>query len=418
MTVLSKNVVHVIGISGNTIEPGTYQYFQNCGLICGSKKQLELVKNVDDQESKPIRTIPITPLEAAFQEIEEAVKEKDVVVLASGDPLFFGVGRTIIEKMGTEQVRIHPGVSYMQLAFAHFGIPWEDVNWLSFHGRQMKNFLPELLNNTKLCIFTDPVNSPIRIAEQIVAKYPGQCNGDIEMLVAARLGTPDELLMRGTPKKILDLDTIQSPNIVIVLNKAREKSQASFFGLKENEIIHSRGLITKSEVRAASLHSLRLPSEGIFWDIGGGSGSISLEAARLQPGLEIFCVEEKGEQVHNIESNIIKYTTSNIHLKAEKASLVIDSLPAPDRVFIGGSGGELENIIDTVCKKLQPEGIVVVNCVLEKTAALAPKLLFERGLRVECSTISVNRTSYPDNTKTEFNPITIVKGYRDRIDGE
>ena len=173
---------------------------------------------------------------------------------------------------------------------------------------------------------------------------------------------------------------------------------------------HSRGLITKDEVRAAGLHKLRLPDKGVLWDVGGGSGSVSLEAARMCPELAVYIIERKIEEQENIRNNIITYNACNMHLIKGEAPDALAGLPAPDRVFIGGSGNRLDTIIELAASKLSASGRIVVNAVLKKTAEQAPSLLHRQGLQVETATLSVTRTRYPEHKTQQFNPITIITG--------
>ncbi len=126
------------------------------------------------------------------------------------------------------------------------------------------------------------------------------------------------------------------------------------FGLTEDSIQHSRGLITKNEVRAATLHQLQLPRKGVFWDIGAGSGSLSIEAARANPHLTVYAIEHKEEELENIKNNIVKFGCYNIVPIFGRAPEALVALPDPDRVFIGGSSGSLPDIVALTCQTFGP----------------------------------------------------------------
>src|SRR5208283_4881198 len=183
------------------------------------------------------------------------------------------------------------------------------------------------------------------------------------------------------------------------------------FGLVEDEISHSRELIKKDEVRAITIHKLRLPQAGVFWDIGSGSGSISIEAARLFPGLKVFAIEKNNEQVMNIKKNKIRFEASNIEIIEGVAPDVLKELPSPDRVFIGGSSGRLEEIISLLTKKMF-SGIVIVNATKIETLAKSIADMHNAGFRVDISQVSVSRTKAVDNGNylSALNPVFIVKG--------
>lgn len=413
MLLNSENIIHVIGISGENIGDNVHHLFKTAHLVCGSHLQLETAERITGHTFS--KKQKITPLKETWKRIEQVISEGDVVVLASGDPMFFGVGRAILKKFGHERVKIYPNVSYMQLAFSRFGLSWDSSHWLSFHGREMSDFTQNIADNEKLCLFTDKENSPIKIIELIKKKYPVNLLPYLEILVASELGTRQEKLLRIRVDKDQQIDDIKHPNLVIIHNKYQGSSvkTSPLFGLKEKEIAHSRGLITKNEVRAAAIHALRLPETGVVWDIGGGSGSVSVEMARFAKKLQIFCVERKPEELDNIEKNIQIFNLTNVHKIAGEAPVSLSDLPAPDRIFVGGSGGNLKQILDHGCSVLQGGGIIVVNSVLEQTAKDAPKLMHDNGFKVEISRISVTRSSYPEGEETEFNPISIITGYKE-----
>ncbi|MBI4679801.1 MAG: precorrin-6Y C5,15-methyltransferase (decarboxylating) subunit CbiT [Nitrospirae bacterium] len=181
-------------------------------------------------------------------------------------------------------------------------------------------------------------------------------------------------------------------------------------GLKEDEIAHSRGLITKDEIRAIAIHKLRLPQNGVLWDIGAGSGSISIEAARLCPSLKIFAIEKDGKQVSNIKKNKIRFNTANVLAIKGEAPAALKKLPAPDRVFIGGSGGRLGRIINFIAKF--PVGIIIINAVTIKTLNEAVKGLESKGFKTRVSEAAVSRSRIVGGKMhmSALNPIFIITG--------
>jgi precorrin-6Y C5,15-methyltransferase (decarboxylating) len=261
-------------------------------------------------------------------------------------------------------------------------------------------------------LFTDHQNSPDRIAAillQTLRKY-----GDEKRLkkicarVAKNLGTRDEKLTTGSLGEIAE--THFGPLNMMLVEQDLPVMNLPVFGLQEGEIIHSRGLITKDEVRAVILHCLRLPARGVFWDVGGGSGSISLEAALMAPQLSIYTIEKKQEGQANIRQNIAHYNLYSIHLIAGEAPDALSALPDPDRIFIGGSGGRLPEIINHCADRLQAGGILVASAVLKTTAEQAPELMREKGLKVSVRTVQVSRQETPAAKEKQLNPITIITG--------
>jgi precorrin-6Y C5,15-methyltransferase (decarboxylating) len=202
--------------------------------------------------------------------------------------------------------------------------------------------------------------------------------------------------------------------MIIIAKEGEELGNVPRFGLAESEISHSRGLITKSEVRAAVIHRLCLPETGIFWDVGAGSGSISLEVSRLYKGLNVFAVEKEEEQLANIQANMSRYRSDNVRIIAGEAPEILHRLPPPDSVFVGGSGGRLEEILSFLSTAVKDTTRIVITAVLEETARLAPEILHRYDFNVDISLIQVTRFSYPEKSGTPFNPIHIISAGKNR----
>ena len=169
-------------------------------------------------------------------------------------------------------------------------------------------------------------------------------------------------------------------------------------------------------MRAVSIHKLRLPQKGVFWDIGAGSGSVSIEAGRLLPALEIYAVERDDEQLDMIARNRDTYGVFNLSIVRGEAPGVLDSLPVPDRVFIGGSGGALEAIIGKISERMS-SGVVVVNATTIETLNTALQSLKGEGFGVDITEVSISR-SKPIGDKTHMsalNPVFIVRGVKGEI---
>ncbi len=233
-----------------------------------------------------------------------------------------------------------------------------------------------------------------------------------QMQVAENIGNDRQRLSAGS------LQTMQSkefaPLNVVCLQHRRQPQEpvtTAAFGLSEDEIVHSRGLITKNEVRATTLHALRLPRRGILWDVGAGSGSISIEAARLTPDLTIYAVDHKEEEIANIKTNIRRFRTFNVIPVFGHAPGALAALPAPDRIFVGGSAGTLGDLIAVGAELLPAGGRLVINGVIARTVEAAPRLLKAAGFAVSTSQITVNRRN-EDDDRVDFNPVTITVGIK------
>ncbi|MDH4321419.1 MAG: precorrin-6y C5,15-methyltransferase (decarboxylating) subunit CbiE, partial [Desulfobulbaceae bacterium] len=287
--------IELIGISpGAGLDARQREIVNRCGCVVASSRHRPLLDGCG------LEIIPIAPVAQTLATVAERLGEQDVAVLASGDPLFFGIGRTLITKFGPERVVVHPALSSLQAACAKFGEPWDDIFILSLHGREAAGVAAKVMGHGKVFCFTDRVNSPDMVARALLAV----CRSiDDEALasgytvwVAENLGQDDERITCGTLTEIAAM-AFADLNVMLLKKPERATASAIAFGLQEEEIDHSRGLITKSEVRAATLHHLRLPQRGVLWDVGAGSGSVGLEAARLCPGLQVFAVERNPEEL-------------------------------------------------------------------------------------------------------------------------
>ena len=401
-----KLILIGVGCQGFTVEQAGM--LARCGLIVGDTRHLALLKEI------AVKKQAISPLAPALETIRLALADGDVGVLASGDPLFFGIGRRLLKEFGQEQLTVFPALSTMQEACARFKLPWDDMQMVSLHGRKTLHGPGLLLAGEKTFAFTDRHNTPALLARQLV-DYLELIEADDLLAqcwvhVAENLGSAEERLFSGTLAEAAVQDFAEL-NVLIVTRPRTAEESAPVFGLTEEEIAHSRGLITKDEVRAVTLHALRLPNTGVFWDLGAGSGSISVAAARLQPGLTVFAVDQHPEAFANVKKNIRQFGCYNIIPIQGEAPAVLRSLPDPDRVFIGGSGGNLSAIIGQAAKRLPAEGRMVVNGVIGQTVAEAPQCMADHGLKVELTRVQIERTTFPETVPGKvLNPITVMTG--------
>jgi precorrin-6Y C5,15-methyltransferase (decarboxylating) len=407
----------IFGVSGTTLPAEQLKRIQQCTAVVVSRRQRHLVNRI------AIDQIAIAPIKEMLFSLAVALEQGDVAVLASGDPLFFGIGRTLLDRFGAERLRIFPALSAVQLACARFKIPWDDLLLLSLHGREPGELAGRILPHARVLLFTDHRNSPNRVAAELMRVLQkhrdSQRLARIRVRVAENLALDDEQLSIGSLAEIAGRN-FSALNMMLIEqekdeNKPADTALPAVFGLRETEISHSRGLITKDEIRAVILHCLRLPKKGVFWDVGGGSGSISVEAARLCPDLDIYTIEQKEEGQENIRANIVRHNLYNIHLICGQAPAGLEDLPDPDRIFIGGSSGLLAEIIHPCAERLHRYGKMVASAVLARTAEQAPRLMARNGLTVDIRTVAVSRYSLDaEQEKTVLNPITIISGSKEK----
>ncbi len=340
-----------------------------------------------------------------LEEIASLCSERSAVVLASGDPLFFGIGRALVDRLGRERVAVFPQVSAVQLAFARVGESWEDARIRSVHGRPLEGLAARLRPSLKAAVLTDPRNTPAQVAAALLAD--GQQGWRASVCEA--LGTPEERVVEA------DLEALAGREFhpLNVLLLRREAAPApSAFGVPDEEFDcrrPGRGLMTKREVRAVALAWLRLRPDSVVWDVGAGSGSVGIEAALLAPEGMVFAVERDAESVGRIRENASRHGVPFVRALAGEAPEALAALPDPDAVFIGGSGGHLEDILAVCCRRLRLGGRIVVGAATLETLTGA-RAAFPTDWTVEITQVSAAR-SVPVGGLTRLegmNPVFLV----------
>jgi precorrin-6B C5,15-methyltransferase / cobalt-precorrin-6B C5,C15-methyltransferase len=406
---MTKTTLYIVGI--DPVHPAIPDnIMRQCSTLLLSRRFAE--QFTDDITRYPhLRTLQLTPLAEALKNIEQCLHDGNVVVLATGDPLFFGIGKLLIDRFAQSTLVICPAVSSMQYAFSRFLLPWDDAVFVSMHGRTEEHLQRYVAAHHKIGIVTDGKNTPAAIAARLREFYTDDIDFPCIVHVGENLGLPNECLFTGSLKEVAARN-FGSLCCMILVRELKNTSGSPKFGLSEPEILHSRGLITKAEIRAAAIHALAIPPRATIWDIGAGSGSISLEIARLFDDALVYAIEKDHTQLGNIIANRSRFTILNLKILAGEAPAALAGLPSPDRVFIGGSGGRLGAILACCAENIKPGGRIVVTGVLEKTCRTAPEILYRLGFQVETSRIQVHRRSYPDEKETTLNPITIITGMR------
>ncbi|BDV44397.1 precorrin-6Y-methylase [Geotalea uraniireducens] len=332
--------------------------------------------------------------------------DKATVVLGSGDPNFFGVARFLLRNLPKERIEIFPNVTSVQYAFARIKEPWDDAIFVSVHGRGLKAAVDRIVAAEKVAILTDAKNSPAAIARELIERGAE----GYEAWLCENLGMADEKFTKTDVKGLLEIEA-SSLNILILI-KAWEPTleQYPVIGIDDEEFASVKKLITKQEVRAVTLAKLQLQDDLVMWDIGAGSGSVSIEASNLMPNGRIFALEKNPQYLTFIRDNLKKFAARNVLLVEAYAPEGLEELPDPDRVFIGGSGGMLEEIIEAVDKRLKPEGAIVLNAVTLDTLTKAVEFLEDHGYTVEVSCINVAKTRGLTEYKMfeSLNPVYVI----------
>lgn len=346
-------------------------------VLCGGERHLAFFPDHAGE-----RVIIKADLESVFQRV--AREQRPVAVLASGDPLWYGIGPLLVQRLGRERVSILPNLASMQLAFARLGISWQDAAFLSAHGRPLDGILPRALTVTKAVVLTDEVNTPTAIAEALL--HAG--SGDAEAHVFEHLGGAEE---RHTATMLSGLagQTFAPLNLLVILRQRAARPYA--LGLPDQAYAHQRGLITKAEVRAVSLSRLALRQDSVMWDIGAGCGSVAIEAASLAFSGRVYAVERDATQIALLRQNRASFGAGNLTVVEGEAPDATGALPQPDAVFIGGSGGRLSAILQQAFQALHPNGRVVLNLVSLEHLAEATAIARAAGWPVAITQVALSQ---------------------------
>ena len=358
---------------------------------------------------------------ALVDSLQSRAADQAVVVLASGDPLWFGLGRILCDRIGAERLRFHPAPTSLQLAFSRIGRPWQDADWVSLHGRD-----PEILASTlqkrpaALAVLTDPNQGGAITVQQILRSSGLEASTDLWL--CENLGHPDERVQLIAPGTALPTDL---QPLLIALLIAREPAapdphQLPLFGLDDGLYLqHSDhpGLMTKREVRIQLLAELALPPQGVLWDLGAGTGSVGLEALRLRPGLQLLAVERRAGGAQLIQRNAQRLGVSPAAvLEADATTVLNGGLPSqlsqPDRVLLGGGGAQRERLLQEVLTRLRCGGVVVIPLASIEALASVRPLLENAGLAVRVQQLQAWRGQpLGDGTRlAPMNPTLIVTG--------
>jgi precorrin-6B C5,15-methyltransferase / cobalt-precorrin-6B C5,C15-methyltransferase len=393
--------VHEDGVAG--LAAAARAVFCKARLVIGATHQLRAVAELIPPIAE--RRDSSGQLAALPGWIESALAAgSKVVVLATGDPLCFGIAGSLIAKLGRERVVVLPGVSSLQLACARLGMPWQDAKLVSVHAADAGEWFPgarhdhglaplarALVRHDKILCLTSPANGPDRIARMLFAAGLAPV---FRLDVATRLSAPDEKLFVDLDPGEVAGQSFPSPNVV-VLRRIFPRPPRPAFGLEDDGYAQrqpEKGLLTKLEVRAVSLAKLRLRPDAIVWDIGAGAGTVGLEAAGLCPDGHVYAIEKNAEDAANAQVNAQGFGVLNYTLAQGNAPQGLDAWPDPQAVFIGGSGGELAALIELSLQRLLPGGRLVMNFVTLENLAAATAALAAAGAEWDVVQLSAARS--------------------------
>lgn len=394
--------VTLIGMGSGQPENLTLQglaALRQADLILGARRLLAVLPAGCTEN----RAAAYRPDEVA--ELLQTSGAENAVLVYSGDTGFYSGASSMMEKLEALGVRarVLPGLSSIQLLAAALGRPWQEWNLVSAHGRTCDP-VAECMQGRPTFFLTGGSEDPATLCAQLAAEG----FGDVQGVVGQCLGTPEEKLFRGSVK---ELAAGRFNSLSVLLVEAVEGLPRRAPGLPDEAFERGDVPMTKQEVRAAVLAKLAVRPEDILWDVGAGTGSVSVELALAAPRGRVYAVECRPEGCALIKANREKFRTRNLVLVEGLAPAALSDLPAPDAVFIGGSKGSLAAIVDAALDK-NPDARICVSAIALETLSAAVAALTAKGRTVQVSQIAVSRAKAVGGLHLMMaqNPIYLITG--------
>jgi precorrin-6Y C5,15-methyltransferase (decarboxylating) len=419
--------IHVIGIDTSSIE----SFFEakkkpifEAEIITGPQRILDSFKtwlkdkNIKNHKFEFIATDKLND----FIDLLKKGKKK-TIVFSGGDPLWFGIGRLLIQNFPLSKLYFEPAATSFQLAFSRLGKPWQDTQWISLHGRDPLQFEKAIKKlPSSLVVLTDSNRGGAKEVYQLLDSL--ELQKKYEFWTFERLGYHNERILKISSINDFPMD-LDPLHLVILFKKEEPLIQSKdlpLFGIVDSFFLQNAdcpGLMTKKkEVRVQILAELNLPKKGIIWDIGSGVGSIGLEALRISPNLKLVSIDKRVGSKNIIEENarrlgvkpslIIEDEALNIF----KQNKIKPSLSSPERVIIGGGGSNSHLILEEVLKLINSTCIIVIPLISLKSISKLESILKPKAYKLSIS----QHQSYrgvnigEDIRLSPLNPVFILKG--------
>jgi precorrin-6Y C5,15-methyltransferase (decarboxylating) len=399
--------ISVVGLDGTPLIPEVENLVREAVLVVGGRRHL------DELGVEPERSaLLVGDLSEAMKKVEDT--EGPVVVLASGDPGFFGIVRLLGEKFGRENLRVLPGRSSVALAFARAGLHWDDAVVVSAHGREPRRAVNVCRAHPKVAVLTSPGFGPAELARDLVG-------WGRSLYVAENLGGEGERFFCGDVATVAEMEW-RDPNVVIAVDEERATARKGWissgiespgrWALPEEDFEHRSGMITKAEIRASILARLGPGPGDLIWDVGAGSGSVAIECARL--GAAAIAVERDGESCERVRRNAAKHGAC-VRVVEGEAPEALRGLPEPDAVFIGGTGNYFQEIVKLSAIAAR-RAVVLTLITLERVLPVA-EILESCGLEVETVLLQTSRVGEIGSMHrlVPETPVFVVSGRRSEV---
>lgn len=387
--------IHILGLGDDGLDglsPTARQVLDQADLVVGTPRLLALAA-----AEKGRQLVVGADLDAAAEQIAVAAGKR-IVVLASGDPLFYGVARYFCDKLGKDRFEVVPHVSSMQLAFARVKESWEDAYLANLYKGPLERVFDSIRVADKVGLFTSDELTPAKIARELMDRRISY----FRAYVCENLGSRDERVTQGELAEIAEQEF--SPlNVMILVRKPNVPDKEAdgqtlrIFGNPDDVFLQSRpkhGLLTPAEVRCIALAQMNLRPNSIVWDIGAGSGSVAIEAAQIARSGKVYAIEMDVDDHQLILSNATRFGVTNLDAVLGRAPEAWLDLPDPDSVFVGGSGRTVKRLVELAFERLKPGGRLVASVGSIENLAALNETLNARSGDAQVWMINVARGTY------------------------
>ncbi|NLY82212.1 MAG: precorrin-6y C5,15-methyltransferase (decarboxylating) subunit CbiE [Clostridiales bacterium] len=386
--------ITIVGIGmGNagTLTLGGKEAIENANLLVGAKRLIEIFP---EKMSEP---------EIYSDKIFEIIKKNNeldnIVVIMSGDTGFYSGATKLLGLLKDYDVKVIPGISSMQYMASKIGRPWQDAKLVSAHGVEC-NILAEIMKTKETFFLTGGSVTPTDIIDEL-NEFGLK---DAYVYVGERLSYEDEKIFKGTPQE-LKVMTFASLSVVWVIRKDFSKEHKYRGGISDEAFIRGKVPMTKQEIRSSIIAALKVNDDDVIYDIGAGTGSVGIEIATMNTSTKVYAIETNPEGIELIDKNREKFSAYNLKIVGGKAPLAMENLPAPDRAFIGGSKGNLKEIVELLRTK-NPDVKIVLSAIALETLNEAMEVLED----IDITSISIAKAKEIGkyHMMTGQNPIYII----------
>ena len=358
----TNSKVHIIGIGDDGLEGMTSTaraLLEQADLVIGSEHTLRLTP-----PTRAERMVVSASLEPVVERIA-ASGSRRVVIVVSGDPLFYGMARYLCDKLGKDRFEVVPHVSSMQLAFARVKESWEEAYLTSLATHSLDHVIERVRIAEKVGLFTSEAAQPSDLARALLDRGIDY----FHCYVCENLGSPDERVTQAELGELIGQE-FASLNVMILVRKPNVPDRPSerigqrLFGNADEAFLQSKpkkGLLTPAEVRTMALAEMDLGPRSVVWDIGAGSGSVAIEAAQIAGEGTTYAIEMDAEDHALILANAERFHVKNLVPVLGRAPEAWANLTDPDAVFVGGSGREISRLVDAAYGRLRRGGRLVAN---------------------------------------------------------